>query len=128
MAKKAYISDGVDWLPLVSGVPDMAGYATTQYVNSQVPTVTISSNPPNAPVEGHIWLDNDTQELFMYDSVYWIEISGNALDAFQYLTQASASNLYITQTSASTTYATITNLNEKPSTGKAIAMAIVFGS
>jgi hypothetical protein len=30
--------------------------------------------------------------------------------------------------SASTTYATITNLNEKPSTGKAIAMAIVFGS
>jgi len=30
--------------------------------------------------------------------------------------------------SASTTYATITNLNQKPSTGKAIAMAIVFGS
>lgn len=30
--------------------------------------------------------------------------------------------------SASTTYATIANLNEKPSTGKAIAMAIVFGS
>ena len=45
-----------------------------------------------------------------------------------YLTQTSASNLYITQTSASTTYATITNLNQKPSTGKAIAMAIVFGS
>ena len=36
--------------------------------------------------------------------------------------------LYLTQNSASTTYATITNLNEKPSTGKAIAMAIVFGS
>ena len=54
--------------------------------------------------------------------------SWGTLDLSLYLTQVSASNLYITQTSASTTYATITNLNEKPSTGKAIAMAIVFGS
>ena len=54
--------------------------------------------------------------------------SWGTLDLTPYLSQASASNLYITQTSASTTYATITNLNEKPSTGKAIAMAIVFGS
>ena len=45
-----------------------------------------------------------------------------------YLSQSSASTTYLTQTSGSTTYATITNLNEKPSTGKAIAMAIVFGS
>ena len=45
-----------------------------------------------------------------------------------YLTQTSASTTYLTQTSGSATYATITNLNEKPSTGKAIAMAIVFGS
>jgi len=54
--------------------------------------------------------------------------SWGTLDLTPYLTQVSASNLYITQTSASTTYATITNLNQKPSTGKAIAMAIVFGS
>ena len=54
--------------------------------------------------------------------------SWGTLDLSTYLTQVSASNLYITQTSASTTYATITNLNQKPSTGKAIAMAIVFGS
>lgn len=54
--------------------------------------------------------------------------SWGTLDLDPYLTQASASNLYITEVSASTTYATITNLNQKPSTGKAIAMAIVFGS
>ena len=47
---------------------------------------------------------------------------GNKLDA------SSASTTYLTQVSASTTYATITNLNEKTSTGKAIAMSIVFGS
>jgi hypothetical protein len=47
---------------------------------------------------------------------------GNKLDA------SSASTTYLTQVSASTTYATITNLNEKASTGKAIAMSIVFGS
>jgi hypothetical protein len=34
-AKKAYVSDGVNWLPLVSGVPDMAGYATTEYVDDR---------------------------------------------------------------------------------------------
>jgi hypothetical protein len=55
---------------------------------------------------------------------YLTQVSASTI----YLTQTSGSNLYITQTSASSTYATITNLNQKPSTGKAIAMAIVFGS
>ena len=45
-----------------------------------------------------------------------------------YLTQSSASTNYLTKASGSATYATITNLNQKPSTGKAIAMAIVFCS
>ena len=47
---------------------------------------------------------------------------GNKLDV------STASSTYLTQVSASTTYATITNLNGKTSTGKAIAMSIVFGS
>ncbi len=36
-AKKAYVSDGTNWLPLVSGLPDLTGYATTEYVDEFVP-------------------------------------------------------------------------------------------
>ena len=129
-AKKAYVSDGINWIPLVSGVPDMAGYATTEYVDDQIVSIIKSSNPPASPQEGQLWFDLDTNELFMYDSVYWIEISGapidltpyltissastiyatqtdlDNIDLSLYLTQSSASTLYLTQYSASTTYAT----------------------
>jgi hypothetical protein len=105
-AKKAYVSDGVNWLPLVSGVPDMAGYATTEYVDDQMLGITVSANPPAAPEQGDLWFDSDTQELFMYDSVYWVEVSGTAIDLTQYLTTSSASTTYLTKASASTTYLT----------------------
>jgi len=110
VAKKAYVSDGVNWLPLVSGVPDMAGYATTEYVDDFIPKISLSSNPPLNPEEGELWFDNDTNELFMYDSVYWIEISGAPTDSSEYLTIASASTTYLSQTSASTTYATASSI------------------
>lgn len=97
-AKKAYVSDGINWLPLVSGLPDMAGYATTEYVDEFTPKITLSSNPPASPEEGQLWFDLDTNELFMYDSVYWIEISGAPTDSSEYLTIASASTTYATQT------------------------------
>jgi hypothetical protein len=123
-AKKAYVSDGINWLPLVSGLPDLTGYATTEYVDDFIPRISLSSNPPLNPEEGQIWFDNDTNELFMYDSVYWIEISGAPIDVSEYLTIASASttyatqtdldnidlSLYLTQSSASTTYATTTSI------------------
>jgi hypothetical protein len=98
VAKKAYVSDGINWLPLVSGLPDLTGYATTEYVDDFVPRISLSSNPPLNPEEGQIWFDNDTNELFMYDSVYWIEISGAPIDVSEYLTIASASTTYATQT------------------------------
>jgi hypothetical protein len=98
MAKKAYVSDGTNWLPLVSGLPDISGYATTEYVNSQLVGIIKSSNPPETPEEGQLWFDSDTNELFMYDSVYWIEISGAPTDFSEYLTIASASTTYATQT------------------------------
>jgi hypothetical protein len=127
MAKKAYISDGINWLPLVSGTPDMTGYATTTYVDNEisgVANVTKSSNAPSSPNEGDLWFDSDTQELFIYDSVYWVEVSGTAIDLSEYLTIASASityatqadldnidlSLYLTQSSASTTYATTASI------------------
>jgi hypothetical protein len=123
VAKKAYVSDGINWLPLVSGLPDMAGYATTEYVDDLKPTISISTNPPAAPDQGQLWFDLDTNELFMYDSVYWIEISGAPTDYSEYLTVSSASTIYATQTdlnnidlspyltqsSASATYATQSN-------------------
>jgi|688.fasta_scaffold104473_6 hypothetical protein len=97
-AKKAYISDGINWLPLVSGTPDLTGYATTEYVDEFTPSISISSNPPASPGEGQLWFDTDTNELFMYDSVYWVEISGAPTDYSEYLTASSASTIYATQT------------------------------
>jgi hypothetical protein len=94
VAKKAYVSDGNNWLPLVSGLPNMAGYATTEYVDNYTPSISVSANPPAAPEQGEFWFDLDTNELFMYDSVYWIEISGTAIDLSQYLTTSSASTVY----------------------------------
>jgi hypothetical protein len=73
--------------------------ASSKWIN-QIPegsSVTISSNPPGDPDEGDLWFDYDTQELFIYDSVYWVEVSGGALDISQYLTIASASATYATQ-------------------------------
>ena len=93
-AKKAYISDGTNWLPLVSGLPDMAGYATTEYVDDFIPSISVSASPPAAPEQGEFWFDIDTNELFVYDSVYWIEVSGTAIDLSEYLTVASASTNY----------------------------------
>ncbi len=120
VAKKAYVSDGTNWLPLVSGLPDLTGYATTEYVDNYTPSISVSASPPASPEQGEFWFDTDTNELFMYDSVYWVEISGTAIDLAEYLTISSASatyatqtdldnidlSLYLTQSSASTTYLT----------------------
>ncbi len=52
-----------------------------------------------------MWFDSDTLELFIFDSLYWIEVSGGgAVDLSSYLTIASASSTYLTQSSASLTY------------------------
>ena len=113
-----YIWDGVSWNAVGSGL-----------------NATISSNPPDSPNQGDLWFDPDTNELYLYDSVYWVEVSGTAtdldpyltissasttyatqtdldnIDLSLYLTQSSASTLYLTQSSASTTYATTAALN-----------------
>jgi len=97
VAKKAYVSDGTNWLPLVSGIPDLTGYATTEYVDDFTPSISVSASPPAAPQQGEFWFDTDTNELFVYDSVYWIEVSGTAVDLAEYLTISSASTTYATQ-------------------------------
>ena len=97
VAKKAYVSDGTNWLPLVSGLPDLTGYATTEYVDDFTPSISVSASPPASPQQGEFWFDTDTNELFVYDSVYWIEVSGTAVDLAEYLTISSASTTYATQ-------------------------------
>jgi len=97
VAKKAYVSDGTNWIPLVSGLPDLTGYATTEYVDDFTPSISVSASPPAAPQQGEFWFDTDTNELFVYDSVYWIEVSGTAIDLAEYLTISSASTTYATQ-------------------------------
>jgi len=97
VAKKAYVSDGTNWLPLVSALPDLTGYATTEYVDDFTPSISVSASPPAAPQQGEFWFDTDTNELFVYDSVYWIEVSGTAIDLAEYLTISSASTTYATQ-------------------------------
>jgi hypothetical protein len=64
---------------------------------SELANVTKSSNPPNSPNEGDLWFDSDTNELFIYDSIYWVEVSGAAANLSEYLTIASASTTYATQ-------------------------------
>jgi hypothetical protein len=85
--------------------------ASSKWIN-QIPegsSVTISSNPPEDPDEGDLWFDYDTQELFIYDSVYWVEVSGTAIDLSLYLTIANASATYLTQSNASLQYLTQSN-------------------
>jgi hypothetical protein len=101
----------------ISGIADgesiVWNSASSKWINQIIEggggsSVTISSSAPTSPSTGDLWFDSDTLELFIYDSLYWIEVSGGgAVDLSSYLTIASASSTYLTQTSASSTYQTI---------------------
>ena len=80
-AKKAYVSDGVNWLPLVSGVPDMAGYATTEYVDDQMLGITVSANPPASPEQGDLWFDSEYLTTSSASTIYATQTALNNLDA-----------------------------------------------
>jgi hypothetical protein len=82
-------------------------------------SVTISSSAPTSPSEGDLWFDSDTLELFIFDSLYWIEVSGGgAVDLSSYLTIASASSTYLTQSSASLTYLSLESDTLETVTGR----------
>lgn len=111
-AKKAYVSDGVNWLPLVSGLPDIAGLATVAYVDGQLvgvvtPYLTISSASTIYLTQASGLTQASASTIYLTQSsastTYLTQSSG--------LTQASASTIYLTQSSASTTYATTAALN-----------------
>ena len=150
-------SENTEWVEIASAVADLSPYLTNSSASTIYATKTELNNidlssasaaAVAAIVDSAPATLNTLNELAAAlgdDANYASTITtalGNKLSissaSSTYLTQVSASNTYLTQTSASTTYltqtsgsatyATITNLNQKPSTGKAIAMAIVFGS
>ena len=97
-----FTNDGVTYLDLGSG-----GNAS------------ISETPPSTPTEGQVWFNSNTAKTYIYYDSAWVEIGGgsgnesliNALETDVGNLQTDVGNL---QTSSATT-------------GKAIAMAIVFG-
>ena len=149
MAKKAYVrnSENTEWVEIASAIADLSTYLTNSSASTIYATKTelnnIDLSSASAAAVAAIvdsapaTLDtlNELAAALGDDANYASTITtalgtklGISSASSTYLTQASASNTYLTQTSGSATYATITNLNEKVSTGKAIAMAIVFGS
>ena len=80
MGKRAYISDGVEWIPLVSSIPNLDAYATTEYVDENLDN--IDALPSQST--------NDGKFLTTDGSIAsWADV-----DLSPYLTQSSASTQY----------------------------------
>lgn len=131
MGKRAYINDGNDnWIPLVSSLPNMDAYATVEYVNGLVDNIDLSSASAAAvtylvdSAPGALDTLNELSAALNDDANFSSTVTTSIGEK---LSISTASSIYLTQVSASTNYATKAELNEKASTGKAIAMAIVFG-
>lgn len=109
-------------------------------------TITVGTSAPASPLNGSLWWDTDTGRLFIYytdgDSNQWVEaaptISGfdPAIIATYIAPSYNTANLsYTTANIAYTTSqlayvqanSSFAAANTKATTGKAIAMAIVFG-
>lgn len=108
-------------------------YGTVVSAGSSGASVTISDTAPSGAGVGDIWYESDTGKMFVYYDSFWVEATGvNGINGTngatgagvvaggttgQILSKIDATN-YNTQWVTPTVYAT---------TGKAIAMAIVFG-
>ena len=90
-------------------------YYDSQWVEigASAMAATVSANAPVSPISGQIWLDSDTGGVYVYYSNVWIEVG-----AVPQLTSA-AINTALGYTPA--------NSSTAATTGKAIAMSIVFG-
>lgn len=137
MGKRAYINDGNDnWIPLVSSLPNMAPYATIEYVDNSINAIDLN------PYATEVYVDSAIDSAKVSASAaavsYLVDSAPNTLDTLNelaqalgedanfsttvtnslsnkldistasstYITQSSASTTYLSQSSASTTYAT----------------------
>jgi len=90
-------------------------YYDSQWVEigASAMAATVSADAPVSPISGQIWLDSDTGGVYVYYSNVWIEVG-----AVPQLTSAAITTALGYTPANSSTAAT---------TGKAIAMSIVFG-
>lgn len=109
----------------------------TNYTDLGAGGATISDTAPASPVAGQVWFESDTASTYVYYDSFWVEIGVNAtlsdnsitnnLIADYTITATKIANTTITNTQLAANVAA-TNLGFTPaSTGKAIAMSIVFG-
>jgi len=100
--------------------------------------VQVSSSAPSNPVEGGLWFDSDTSQTFVYYNTAWVEIGLASFDAKGDLLVgtgdntatklvAGSNNQVLTVDSSTASGLKWSTPTEYASTGKAIAMAIVFG-
>jgi len=83
-------------------------------VGASAMAATVSTTAPTGPISGQIWLNSDTGGVYVYYSGVWIEVG-----AVPQLTSSDVTTA-LGYTPANSSTAT--------TTGKAIAMAIVFSS
>jgi hypothetical protein len=83
----------------------------------------VSVSAPSAPVVGDEWFNSETGRLYTYYDSYWVEI-GTSVSGQVGATGASAYQVAVANGFVGTEQAWLATL---VSTGKAIAMALVFG-
>ncbi len=133
MAKKLYVrnSENTEWVEVANSIQDISNYLT---INSASSTYATKSELNSIDLTSTINTASAAAVSYLVDSAPATLDTLNELaaalgdDANFASTVATSLGNKLDISSASTTYATITNLNEKTSTGKAIAMSIVFGS
>lgn len=95
MAKvlKVRNADNTAWEVIASSVPDLAVYATIEYVDTEIAAIDLSgyqelipysSSAPSSPTQGDLWVDSSTTPpaLKTYNGSAWVQL-GSAVDDAQ---------------------------------------------
>lgn len=99
-------------------------------------SLSVSALAPGSPSQGSLWWNSDYGRLFIYyvdgDSSQWVDSTPSndikiAIDIANAASNIANAAFGVTNTSFSVANAAFTSSNTKASTGKAIAMAMVFG-
>jgi len=146
MVNNLYIHEIHDVLINTATSGDILVYNGTLWVNQQPSSgsVSVSDTPPTSPSVGDIWFESDTAKTYVYYDSYWVEIGATSVDvvlntinlkgdlivgtADNEITRLQVgSNNQILVANSATASGLEWQTPTFASTGKAIAMAIVFG-
>ena len=81
-------------------------------IGASAMAASVSESAPSNPISGQIWYESDTGYAFVYYNGNWVQFGASSTE-LGYLNGVTSSIQ--------------TQLDTKATTGKAIAMAIVFG-